>query len=65
MEQKRNESDHISNDKVKLFCENIVVLEEEWFYNKDLTGVANFTTALIKRAKSRFNQKINFTCDTK
>ena len=24
------QSDHTSNDKVKIFCENIVVIEEEW-----------------------------------
>ena len=53
----KNKSDHTSNNELKLFFENIVVLEEEWFYNLNLTYDATFPTALIKRAKSVFNQK--------
>ena len=48
---------HTSNDKVKLFCENIVVIEEELFDDTNLTDGATFKTALIKREKSRFNIK--------
>ena len=40
-----------TNDKGKLFGENIVVIEEEWFDDKNLTYDATFPTALIKRAK--------------
>ena len=40
-------SDHKSNDKVKFFCENIVVLEEEWFDYMNLTDGVTFPTALI------------------
>ena len=39
---------HTSNNKVKLFCENIVVVEEEWFYDMNLTNIATFLTDLIK-----------------
>ena len=44
-----NISDHTSNNKVKLFHENIVVIEEEWFDGMNLNYSANFPTALIKR----------------
>ena len=50
-------SDHSYNDKVKSYQENIVVTKEEWFADiNSIDGVA-FPTFLIKRAKSRFNQK--------
>ena len=42
-----------------------MVIEEEWFSDMNLTDGETFLTALIKCAKSRFNQKINFPCDTK
>ena len=27
----KSKSDHSSDDKVKLFCENIMFIKEEWF----------------------------------
>ena len=30
----KTESDHTSNDKVKLLGENTVAIEEEWFVDK-------------------------------
>ena len=42
-----------------------MVIEEEWFDDMNLTDGATFPTALIKRAKSRFNKKINLPYDTK
>ena len=57
----KSKSDHSSNNKVKLFRENIVVIEEEWFSGMNLTGGEMFPTALIKREKSRFNLKKNLT----
>ena len=50
-------SDHRSNYKVKLFCKNIVVIEEEFFSDMNLTDGATFAKTLIKRAKSIINQK--------
>ena len=61
----KRKPDHSYNDKVKLFCENIVVIEEEWFYDMNVTDTSTFQMAIIKHAKSRFNQKINFPRDTK
>ena len=61
----KRKSDHTSNDKVKLFCGNIVVIEEEWFSGMNLTDVSTFPTTLIKWAKSRINQNNNFPRDTK
>ena len=43
-------SDQTSNNKVKN-CENIVVVEEEWFDDMNLTNGATFTADLIKRKK--------------
>ena len=40
-----------------LFYDKTVVIEEEWFSDRDLTDGANFPQALIKRAKYRFNKK--------
>ena len=57
-------SDQTSNNKVKN-CENIVVVEEEWFDDMNLTDGETFLTDLIKRAKNRVNQKIIFLRDTK
>ena len=38
----------------------MLVIEEEWFDNMNLTDGATFQTALIKRAKTRVNKKIFF-----
>ena len=56
----KRKSDHSSDNKVKLFRENILVIEEEWFSDMNLTHGTNFPMALIKREKSIFNQKISF-----
>ena len=45
----KSKPDHSSDDKVKLFWVNIVVIEEEWFSDIDLTGGATFPTSPIKR----------------
>ena len=50
-------SDHTSNDKVKTFCKSIVVVEEEWFDDINLSDGATFLTDLIKDAKNIVNQK--------
>ena len=42
-----------------------MVIEEEWFYDMILTDGATFPTALIKRAKYIFSQKIKFPRNTK
>ena len=42
---------HTSNDKVKIFRENIVVIEEKWFGDMNLTDGSTFATDLIKREK--------------
>ena len=57
--------EHTSKNKVKSFHENIVVIEEEWFADINLTDGETFPKALIKRAKYRFNQKIKSSRDTK
>ena len=55
-------SDHTSNNKLKWFCENIVVIEEEWFAYITLTDGATFLVALIKFAKSKIkNKKLHVT----
>ena len=56
----KSKSDHTSDHNVQLFSKNIVVIEEEWFADTNLTDGAIFPTALIKRAKSRINQKLIF-----
>ena len=61
----KSKSDHSSNNKVELSWKNIVVVEEEWFADMDLTDGATFPMALTKQSKSRSNQKIKFPCDTK
>ena len=43
----------------------ILVIEEEWFSYTNLSDGNTFSTALIKRAPLRFNQKINSSPDTK
>ena len=42
-----------------------MVIEEELFDHMNLTDFATFPVDLIKRGKTKFNQKINFPCDTK
>ena len=59
-----SKSYHSSDDKVKLFRENIVVIEEEWFADINLTDSETFLTDLIKHAKTIFKKYIN-TRDTK
>ena len=44
-------SNHTSNDKAKLFRKSIVVIEEEWFDDTNLTNSATFPTDLIKCEK--------------
>ena len=61
----KKQSENTSNDKVKYFCETVVVLEEEWFDDITLTESATFPVALIKREKTRVNQKIKFPRCTK
>ena len=56
----KSKSDHSSNNKVELSWKNIVVVEEEWFSDMDLTDGATFPMSLIKRTKYRFNRKFNF-----
>ena len=47
----KRKSDHPSNDKVKIFFKNIVIIEEEWFTDMNLTDVSKISTAPIKREK--------------
>ena len=56
----KNKSDYTSNDKVKSFLENIMVIEEEWFSDMNLAGASTFPKVLIKRAKSIINLNIIF-----
>ena len=49
-------SDHSSENKVKSCFKNIVVIEEEQFSDMNSNDGATFITALIKRAKNRFNK---------
>ena len=53
----KTQSEHTCNDKVIFFTKNIVVIEEEWLDDINLTGGAIFPKALIKSSKSRVNQK--------
>ena len=47
----KEQSNHTCNDKVKLFRRDIVIIEEEWFHDNNLSDGATFLIALIKRAK--------------
>ena len=51
----KNKSDHSSNNKVKLFCENIVVIEEEWFADANLTDGEKFPRDFNKWQRHRIN----------
>ena len=53
-------SDPTSNNSVDCFRKNVVVIDEEWFNDINLTGGANFPTPLIKHAKTGFNKKLIF-----
>ena len=57
MKHNWKKSDHTFDDKVKLFCENILVINEDWSDDMNITDDAAFLAALIKCTKSRFNQK--------
>ena len=59
MKKNWKKSDHTFNDKVGLFRENIVVIEEEWFSGMNLAYGETFPMALIKREKSIINKKTN------
>ena len=65
MKQKKKQPDHTSNNKVKLFCENIVLSEEEYFDDTSLTDGATYLTALIKISKYKFIQMMKFPRETK
>ena len=54
------QSDHKSNNQVKIFTENIVVKEEEWFADMNLTDGATFPMALIKHENQESTKKIIF-----
>ena len=41
-----------------------MVIEEEWFYDMNLTCSVTFTPALINYVKLRLNKNINFPRDT-
>ena len=60
----KRKSDHSSKNKVKLFHEKIVIIEEERFADINLTDGTTFLTDLIKFEKSIFNQNISFPRDT-
>ena len=59
------ESYHASNNKVKLFRENIVVIEKKWFADMNLPYEATFLTPLIKNSKSIIIKNYNFPHDTR
>ena len=61
----KKEPYNTSSNKDIYFCESVVVIEEEWFYGMNLTDGATLPTPLIKRAKTRVKNKINFPRDTK
>ena len=54
--ESNKQSDHTSNDKVQIFRESVVVIEEELFDDVNLTDGTTFLAALIKRAKTRGNK---------
>ena len=57
-------SDKSPKKKYTSFCENIVLIEEEWSLDMNLADGVTFPPALIKRAKIRINQINNFPYDT-
>ena len=42
-----------------------MLIEEEWFYNINLTDGESFTAALVQRTKTKVNQRMKFLHDTK
>ena len=64
-EKNEKTSDNATNKTEKYFCKLILVIEEEWFSDTNLTDDDTFPPALIKRSKTIINQKINFPHDTK
>ena len=40
--------DKLTNRIDKLFCDNIAVIEEDWFSETNLTDGANFTLTVMK-----------------
>ena len=61
----KSKSDHTSNDRNKLLCENVVVVEGKWVAGMNLTDGSIFPMAMIKRAKYRINQNNNLLYDRK
>ena len=55
----KSRSDNSPKNKVKTFHENLVVVEEEWFSEMNLTDSDTSPPDLIKREQLRFNQKNN------
>ena len=60
----KKQSDNTSNDRVLKTRKTVVIIEEDWFGDMKLTDGATFPTALIKRAKLIFNQKMKIPRDT-
>ena len=59
-------SNQTTHPTIKLFfCEPVVVIEGEYFDDMTLTDGANFPMLLIKRKKTRVNQRIKFPRDTR
>ena len=54
----KSKSYHISNIRVQLFCKNIVVIQEEWFADINLTVAANFSDGPDQMCKIQ-NQQNN------
>ena len=60
MKQNWKKSEFSTKDKVKLFRKNIVVIQEEWFADMNLTDGATFPMALIKHENQESTKKIIF-----
>ena len=65
IKQNKNQSDYTSKNKVNFYRGSIAVIEGEWFADMNSTDGETFLVALITSSKTRANQKIDFTCDTK
>ena len=53
----KNKLDHTPYNKVKIFRKNIVLVQEGWFADINLTDGETFPTAIIKRLKHRIKLK--------
>ena len=53
----KSKSDHSSNNKVRIFHDNIVVIGEEWFTDMNLNDDKTFRMAPTKLTKYRINQR--------